>query len=107
MKVAKGYEVNNGDVLGEILGFHDSLFSGWFEIYPDGRLYLHYICCKHPNSGHTKRLILHWEDMGFVIYVVRPNEIMKHILEKRGYIMDVQEISGYQDECEVMYKPIE
>jgi hypothetical protein len=104
MIIERGLTVNTGDVLAEILGMREDLFFGWFELYCDGRLYLHYVNSLMPGQGNTSRLIDHWLYMGFDVHVVRPGDIMKHILEKRGFLITYQEIIGYHDTSEVMYR---
>lgn len=105
MIIERGFKVNSGEGLADILGMTGDLFHGWFELYQDGRLYLHYISSLYENQGNVQRLIDTWMGMGFDVYVVRPVDKMKHILEKRGFVSCYQDLEGYHGESEVMYKP--
>lgn len=93
--IQRGLKLESGDMLAELLGFREDLFFGWFEIYPNGRLFIHYISSRDPGKGNVKRLIGQWLGMGLEVHCVRPNEIIRHILNERGFTEYYDEIDGY------------
>lgn len=78
--------VKSGSPLAEAMGFTSKLFYGYYDVesIEDGgnRIILLYILSLYPGDGNTTKLIQTWVDAGFEICVDRPNETMKHILNK-------------------------
>jgi hypothetical protein len=99
--IDRGFKLESGDKLAEIMGFREDLFYGWYEIYTDGRLFIHYICSRYPGEGRTKWLIGQWVQMGFDVHMVRPNETMQHIADKMGMHEYFEEIDGYIGEVSI------
>ncbi len=88
------------------LGFSDSLFSGWLELYEDNRLYLHYIISRKRDEGNTQALIQRWLSEGYDVRVVMPRPIMQHILQKFQFIPSTERLPDhYDDEIEVWCRP--
>jgi hypothetical protein len=103
-QLERGLRIDNRERLADILGF-DKNFCGYFEIYKDGRIILHYIVSMNPNQGNVQMLIQQWFAMGFDVWVVRPNQIMQHICEKFHMSEYLYNVEGYGfDDVEVWHK---
>jgi hypothetical protein len=98
--------IETGTPEGDGLGFTGDLFSGWLERYNDNRLYLHYIISRIRNEGNVHALIRDWLDRGFDVRVVMPRPIMRHILEKFGFVPSAEYLPDqYGGRVEVWYRP--
>ncbi len=98
--------IESGTTEGNALGFTDELFSGWLELKSGRRLYLHYIISRSRDEGNTQALIGRWLEQGYDVRVVMPRPVMRHILEKFGFL-PLQEFlpDQYGDPVEVWYRP--
>lgn len=104
-ELERGLRIDDGEKIADILGFTRDKFSGYFEIYKDGRLVLHYINSREPDMGNTQALIQQWFAMGFDVWVVRPNKTMQHICEKFHMSEHLYNVEGYGfDDVEVWHR---
>jgi hypothetical protein len=98
--------IDSGTPEGEAIGFSDTLFSGWLEIYDDCRLYLYYIISRFKDKGNTQDLIRRWLRDGYDIRIVMPCPIMQHIIGKFGFEQAMEYLPAhYEDEVEVWRRP--
>lgn len=98
--------IETGTPFSEALGFSETLFSGWLEVYEDKRLYLHYIISRVRNEGNTQALIRRWLSEGYDVRVVMPRPIMQHVLKKLLFVPATEHLSPhYDDAVEVWYRP--
>jgi hypothetical protein len=94
--------IETGTPDGEAIGFSDALFSGWLELYDDGRLYLHYIISRCKNECNTQNLIRDWLGKGYDLRIVMPSPIMQHIIRKFGFEPAYEYLTAhYEIEVEV------
>lgn len=97
--------IDTGSPEGDALGFTDSLFSGWLEIFEDNRIYLYFVISRRKNEGNTQRLISRWLQDGYDIRIVKPRAIMQHIIEKLGFVQAYEYLPAhYDDHVEVWRK---
>ena len=102
-----GLRIDTGTPDGDALGFFGELFSGWMEMTGERRLYLFYIISRRKNEGNTQALIRNWLSGGYDLRVVMPRPVMRHILEKFGFIATYEDMPEHYDyPVEVWYRPV-
>ena len=98
--------IETGTPEGDVMGFTESLFSGWVELFEDQRLYLHFIISRQKTRGNTQHLLARWIRDGYDVRIVKPRAIMQHIAKKFGFAPTQEYLPAhYDDEAEVWCKP--
>lgn len=92
-------QINLDSEFGKQIGFTSDKFNGWCWVI-DNKFYISFIESRHQGQGNLRALIKNVTDLGYQVCVPTPFARMRHILERLGFMMIVEDTE--MGPCEVM-----